>query len=98
MHHLYLTPDLFYYCFTLGDVDVPNSFKWFLLFYLAISTYFVGNAIGKLRDVNKRLDAMRNLYLWQQQEASFEMLNDFSGRTDYTTTEDGRIVDVEPEM
>jgi hypothetical protein len=41
---------------------------------------------------------MQSLYLWQQQEASFEMLHDFSGRKDYTTTEDGRVIAVEPEM
>jgi hypothetical protein len=58
----------------------------------------VGNAIGKLRDLSSRLESMQKLYLWQQQEASYEMLSDFSGRIDYTTTDDGRIIDIEPEM
>lgn len=25
-----------------GDVETPEGLRWFLLFYLAISTYFVG--------------------------------------------------------
>jgi len=81
-----------------GDVETPHSFKWFLLFYLAISTYFVGNSIGRLRDLGQRLEAMQAMYLWEQQEATYEMLSDFSGRTDHATTEDGEDVDIEPEI
>jgi len=65
-----------------GDVDTPDSLRWFLLLYLAISTYFVGSAFGKLRELNTNLESMQKLYLWQQQEASYTMLADFSGRPD----------------
>ena len=50
---------------------------------------------------------MQRLYLWQQQEASYTMLHDFSGRPDRrdgTTIDDNgdgaakEILDFEPEM
>ena len=48
--------------------------------------------------MGQRLEAMQAMYLWEQQEATYEMLSDFSGRTDHATTEDGEDVDIEPEM
>ena len=44
---------------------------------------------------------MELLYLWQQQEASYSMLRDFSGRPDDNTNGDSAAeddVDLEPEM
>jgi len=84
-----------------GDVDIPPSLRWFMIFYLAISTYFVGSAFGKLRDLSQKLESMQNLYLWQQQEATYTMLADFSGRPE---NEDGKgneidgLLEVEPEI
>ncbi|KAL7530444.1 hypothetical protein ACHAXR_005668 [Thalassiosira sp. AJA248-18] len=65
-----------------GDVTIPENLWWFFLLYLAISTYFVGSAFGRLGELNNKIEAMQRLYLWQQQEASYTMLNDFSGRPD----------------
>jgi len=65
-----------------GDISPPEGFRWFLLFYLAISTYAVGSALGKLRELSTKLESMRLLYAWQQQEASHAMLTDFSGKPD----------------
>jgi hypothetical protein len=79
-----------------GDVETPDNFRWFMIIYLSISTYFVGNAIGKLGELNDKLESMRKMYLWEQQEASYEMLADFSGRG--SENGDGEFVDVEPEM
>lgn len=73
-----------------GDISPPEGFRWFLLFYLAISTYAVGSALGKLRELSTKLESMRLLYAWQQQEASHAMLTDFSGKPD-----DGAQVDEE---
>ena len=50
------------------------------------------SALGKLRDLNSKVESMQRLYLWQQQEASYTMLNDFSGRSN--NEEEG----YEPEM
>lgn len=44
---------------------------------------------------------MQRFYLWQQQEASYSMLRDFSGRpdSDNTNGEGGNdVLDFEPEM
>ncbi|EED88838.1 predicted protein [Thalassiosira pseudonana CCMP1335] len=79
-----------------GDVETPDNFRWFMIIYLSISTYFVGNAIGKLGELNDKLESMRKMYLWEQQEASYEMLADFSGRG--SENGDGEFVDVEPEI
>lgn len=49
------------------------------------------SAFGKLGELSKKLESMQRLYLWQQQEASYTMLHDFSGRPD-----EGE--DFEPEM
>ncbi|KAL7549040.1 hypothetical protein ACHAWF_012302 [Thalassiosira exigua] len=65
-----------------GDVDTPENLRWFQLFYLAICIYFIGSSLGKLGELNKNLESMQRLYLWQTQEASYSMLHDFSGRPD----------------
>ena len=66
-----------------GDVDTPERLRWSMLFYLSVSTYSVGSAFEKLRELNAKLESMQRLYLWQQQEASYIMLADFSGRPDH---------------
>ena len=63
-----------------GDVEVPDNFQWFLFVYLSLSTYFVGSAFGKLGALSTRLESMRRHFAWEHQEASHEMLADFSGR------------------
>lgn len=72
-----------------------------MIFYLAISTYFVGSAFGKLRDLSQKLESMQRLYLWQQQEATYTMLADFSGRPENEGgkgNESDELLEVEPEI
>lgn len=83
------------------DVDIPPSLRIFMIFYLAISTYFVGSAFGKLRDLGQKLEDMQRLYLWQQQEATYTMLADFSGRPEEEGGKENEVdelLDVEPEI
>ena len=59
------------------------------------------SAFGKLGELNKKSEDMQRLYLWQQQEASYMMLHDFSGRPqgDETTDGDGaEVTNFDPEM
>ena len=63
-----------------GDVKVPDNIHWFMIFYLSLSTYFVGIALGKLGALSKKLEAIRRHFAWEQQESSHDMLADFSGR------------------
>ncbi|KAL7452366.1 hypothetical protein ACHAWC_004089, partial [Mediolabrus comicus] len=84
-----------------GDVEIPPSLRIFMIFYLAISTYFVGSAFGKLRDLSQKLENMQRLYLWQQQEATYTMLADFSGRPEEKGGKENEVdelLDVEPEI
>ena len=84
-----------------GDVEIPPGLRWFMIFYLAISTYFVGSAFGKLRDLSQNLESMQQLYLWEQQEATYTMLADFSGRPEDDDDEQDdadELLDVEPEI
>ena len=68
-----------------------------------LSLYRSSVAFGKLGELRKRRRSMQQLYAWQQQEASYMMLNDFSGkpgRGDKSTNgeEDKEPVNFEPEM
>ena len=67
----------------------PNIILNLFLFFVLFS---IRSALGKLRDLNSKVESMQRLYLWQQQEASYTMLNDFSGRSN--NEEEG----YEPEM
>jgi len=53
--------------------------------------------LGNLGQIGQKVEDMQKLYLWQQQEASYSMLRDFSGRPD---SEEGgnEALDFEPEM
>lgn len=67
-------------------------------YWLSLNEVNLFHITGRLRDLGQRLEAMQAMYLWEQQEATYEMLSDFSGRQDHSTTEDGEDVDIEPEM
>ncbi|EJK72242.1 hypothetical protein THAOC_06240, partial [Thalassiosira oceanica] len=63
-----------------GDVDIPDSLRWFMLVYLILATYFVGSSLGKMKELSSNQESIQQLFLWQQQEPSYRMLSDFSGR------------------
>jgi hypothetical protein len=67
--------------------------KRLLCFHGSLSLCGSSSAFGKLGELSKKQESMQRLYLWQQQEASYMMLKDFSGRPDR-----GGEVDFEPEM
>ena len=57
------------------------------------------SAFGKLGKLNTKLESMQRLYLWEQQEPSYTMLHDFSGRPERRTNDEGdESLDFEPEM
>lgn len=53
-------------------------------------------------DLSKNLESMQRLFLWEQQQASYTMLADFSGRPDHRDIggigEADETLDVDPEM
>ena len=88
-----------------GDIQTPDSFRWFLFVYLNVSTYSVGSALGKLAMTSSKLESMQRLYLWQQQEATYTMLADFSGRPDHRDDSGknneealGEMIEIDPEI
>jgi Ion channel len=50
--------------------------RWFQVFYLAFSTYFVGAAIGKLASLAGDIKAARLHFAWNRQEVSKGMIED----------------------
>lgn len=70
--------------------------------YLLPSFNTTSTALGNLGQIGQKVEDMQKLYLWQQQEASYSMLRDFSGRpVSENTNEEGGgndALDFEPEM
>ena len=60
--------------------------RWFQIFYLIISTYFVGNALGKLGGLNEDLKELRRQHAWQRREVSKGMIEDMQA-----SENDGKI-------
>ena len=60
------------------------------------------SAFGKLNELSTNLESMQRLFLWEQQQASYTMLADFSGRPDHRDIgglgETDETLDVDPEM
>jgi hypothetical protein len=55
------------------------SQRWFQVFYLAFSTYFVGAAVGKLASLAEDLTAAKLNFAWNRQEVSKGMIDDMQG-------------------
>lgn len=53
---------------TIGYGDVSQSFglRWFKIFYLILSTYSVGNCLGKLQTLKSELKNARRRHAWQR--------------------------------
>jgi hypothetical protein len=59
-----------------GDMSVPFNMRWFLVFYIALGTFFVGNAFGKLGSIKQELADLRKHYVWQRREVSKRMIEE----------------------
>jgi hypothetical protein len=53
-----------------GDLDMSFDLRWFQVFYLTLSTYFVGNALGKVASLQSEIDHIRRQYAWKRREVS----------------------------
>ena len=49
---------------------MPFHMRWFQIFYLTVSTYFVGSALGKLGDVRQQLQDMKRYYVWESRKVT----------------------------
>lgn len=60
-----------------GDLVIPFEMRWFNIVYLALSTYMVGNALGKLANLKQELEETRRYYAWERREISAGMVEEF---------------------
>ena len=44
--------------------------RWFKIFYLILSTYSVGNALGRLSDLSHELSMLRREHAWQRSKVT----------------------------
>jgi hypothetical protein len=56
---------------------MPFEMRWFQVFYLLISTYFVGDALGKLGSYNEEIRQLRRFFAWNRREVSQGMIEDW---------------------
>jgi hypothetical protein len=53
-----------------GDLDMSFDLRWFQVFYLTLSTYFVGNALGKVASLQSEIEQTRRQYAWKRRDVS----------------------------
>lgn len=53
--------------------------RWFQIFYLILSTYFVGNALGGLASLRADIQAIRRTTAWQRREVTKGMMDEMQG-------------------
>ena len=53
-----------------GDLDMSFELRWFQVFYLTLSTYFVGNSLGKVASLQSEIEQTRRRYAWKRREVS----------------------------
>jgi hypothetical protein len=63
-----------------GDLAMPFEMRWFQIFFLTLSTYFAGNALGRLGGLGEEITQARRHHAWERREVSKGLLHDF--RTD----------------
>lgn len=53
-----------------GDLAQPFGLRWFKIFYLILSTYSVGNCLGKLSALKQELSQVRRHHAWQRRKVT----------------------------
>lgn len=59
-----------------GDVVTPYSLRWFQIFYLILSTYFVGQTLGQLASLKLELQDVRTITAWKRRELSKGLIDE----------------------
>jgi hypothetical protein len=74
-----------------GDLVMPFEMRWFQVFYLLISTYFVGDALGKAGSYNEDVKQLRRFYAWNRREVSRGMIEDWQVNDESCGGDDDKI-------
>eukprot|EP00977_Amphora_coffeiformis_P013141 scaffold3400_cov169-Amphora_coffeaeformis.AAC.5 len=53
-----------------GDLNMPFELRWFQIVYLALSTYFASNALGRLGTLGVEAREAKRRYAWGRKGAS----------------------------
>ena len=59
-----------------GDLSQPFGLRWFKIFYLILSTYSVGNCLGKLSALKAELSRVRRQYAWQRRKVTKQYIEE----------------------
>lgn len=59
-----------------GDLSTPYEMRWFQIFYLVISTYFVGDSLSRVGSLSRQSQEIRAQLAWSSREVSQGMLED----------------------
>lgn len=59
-----------------GDLVQPFNQRWFQIFYLILSTYFVGNTLGGLASLRSELEQVRRNTAWGRREVNKGLIDE----------------------
>lgn len=62
-----------------GDYTIPYTMRWFQIFYLMLSTFFVGQLLGRLGGLKSTLEEQRRFHAWEKLDVNKHMMYYFSG-------------------
>ena len=57
-------------------MTTPYSLRWFQIFYLIVSTFFVGQTLGGLASLQRELDDVRTMTAWKRRELSKGLIDE----------------------
>lgn len=62
-----------------GDLTMDEGMRDFQIFYLVISTFVVGDVLGKIADLGDEIQQLRRNWAFERREVSRGMIDDFQG-------------------
>ena len=70
-----------------GDLDMPESLRWFNIFFTLLGTAFLANILGSVANLKTELLEHRRLAAWKRREVSKRLIQDMEGDDDGKITE-----------
>ena len=55
---------------------MPFEFRWFQIIFLTLGTYFVGNVLGRLGNLNQEISEVTKRHAWKRREVSKGLIED----------------------
>lgn len=53
---------------------MSTRLHWFQIFYMVLSTYFIGNALGKMANLRKDAKVLRRHYAWKRRQVTHSLI------------------------